>query len=431
MQVSSVSSIDYRNPMVGKRQVSDTETNSKAVTEVAMEGKGMFLGLTMVPEEGQTTLYGMRAILLEESTFEKPIVQVISNLNGKKEVFDIDVSQVDPKNATRMEMFAICSFADSVGQGTGSSLGSFKTLEIYEEVAKQNGCMKQMDITESAWNQFRTEKVDWIEQIEKVCDILKACTDPKVLDLFSKGKKLLGMFENYSDMASSVAAGMRVQYMNIVQCSVASMPDTGISFYYNHSTGILDCVDDTSIKKGRNVLWSKEISEEDYARCATLFEKYKGNSTWEYKYEAYLSDEDFWNMYLNNEFDGEALLIANAQLTDNLLFEKMFQNCPETVKVAWENALMEVGSVFATDESGNVDYFSQLYKQVFFQAIKGNDYEVLGNTVDEAIKFAQNAIGRLEVDNGYNSNIQYMRDREKRFYEVFINNLKNDDNGGI
>ena len=102
MQVGGVSSIDHRNPTVVKKQMSDTEPCSNAVTEAATEGEGMFLGLTMVPEEGQTTVYGMRAILLEESTFEKPIVQVISNLNGKKEVFDIDISQVNPQNATRM-----------------------------------------------------------------------------------------------------------------------------------------------------------------------------------------------------------------------------------------------------------------------------------------------------------------------------------------
>ncbi len=423
MQVGGVSSIDHRNPTVVKKQMSDTEPCSNAVTEAATEGEGMFLGLTMVPEEGQTTVYGMRAILLEESTFEKPIVQVISNLNGKKEVFDIDISQVNPQNATRMEMFALCSFADSVGQGTGSSFGSFKTLEIYEETAKQNGCMKQIDISGSAWEQFRTEKVDWIEQTENVCDILKTCEDPKVLDLFSKGKKLLSMFEKYSDMASSAADGVGVQYMNIVQCSVCSMSDSGISFYYNHSTGVMDCVDDTSTENGRNILWSKELSEEDYDRCAVLFEKYKGESTWEYKYEAYLSDVGFWNKYLNNEFDEEALSNANMQLTDNLLFEEIFRNCPETVKMAWEDALMEVGSVFSTDKYGNVNYFSELYKQVFLNSIKGNDYEVLGNTEDEAIEYAQNAINRLSNMDGYNSNAQYMREREKRFYEVFISNL--------
>jgi hypothetical protein len=420
MRIGSISGTDFGYQTVGKKQAADTIDDSGAVTEAAAEGEGMFLGLTMIPEEGQSTVYGMRAILLEESTFEKPIVQVISNLNGQKEVFDIDISQVDPQNATRMEMFALCSFADSVGQGTGSSFGSFKTLEIYEETAKQNGCMKQVDIKESAWEQFRTEKVDWMEQMKNVCAILQACTDSKALDLFSKGKKLLSMFENYSDMASSVAAGAGVQYMNIVQCSVCSMPDSGISFYYNHSTGVLDCVDDTSSKKGRDILWSKMVSKDDYDRCAVLFEKYKGETTWEYKYEAYLADEEFWDKYLNHEFDEKALNAVNEQLTGNFLSKGIFRNCPDTVKAAWENALMEVGNVFSTDADGKVRYFSELHKQIFLNAIKGNGYEILGNTEEEAISFAQSAMERLAGSDGYNYNTQHMREKEKKFYEVFI-----------
>jgi hypothetical protein len=424
MKIESISGTDFGYQAVGKKHAADTNDYSGAVTEAVAEGEGMFLGLTMVPEEGQSTVYGMRAILLEESSFEKPIVQVISNLNGQKEVFDIDISQVNPQNATRMEMFALCSFADSVGQGTGSSFGSFKTLEIYEETAKENGCMKQADIDEPAWEQFKNEKVDWIEQTENVCDILKECTDSKALDLFSKGKKLLSMFEDYSDMASQTAAGAGVRYMNIVQCSVCSMPDSGISFYYNHSTGVLDCVDDTGSKKGRDILWSKTVSKDDYDRCAALFEKYKGDSTWEYKYEAYLAHKEFWDMYLNNEFDEKTLNYVNEKLTGSLLSEEIFRNCPDTVREAWENALMEVGNVFSTDKDGNVNYFSELHKQIFLNAIKGNGYEILGNTEDEAISFAQSAADSLSSSDGYNNNIRYMREKEKRFYEAFIDNLK-------
>ena len=309
MQVGSVSGVDYRYQAAAKRQVSHTDAYSGAVTAAAAEREGTFLGSAAVPQEGQSAVYGLRAVLLGRSTFEKPIVQVISNLNGKKEVFDIDISQVDPKNATRMEMFALCSFADSdsAGPGTRSPFRSFKILEICEETAKQGGSMGQADASESKWEQFKTEKLDWIERTEHVCDIANTSTDPKALDLFSKGKKLQGMFEKYSDMASSVADGISVKYMNVIDGYVCSMPNSGISFYYTPSTGELDCVDDTSPKEGRTILWSKEISEEIYERCFALFGRYQGERTWEYRYEAYLGHEDFWDMLLNHEFDAEAL----------------------------------------------------------------------------------------------------------------------------
>ncbi len=53
-------------------------------------------------------------------------------------------------------------------------------------------------MNESAWDQFRNEKEDWINICESVLNILKTSTDSKVLDLFSKGKKLLKLFSKFT-----------------------------------------------------------------------------------------------------------------------------------------------------------------------------------------------------------------------------------------
>lgn len=161
------------------------------------EEKGEFLGLTMIPEEGKSMVYGMRAMLSNKSTPDKPIVQIISNLDGKKEVYDVDISKVNPENATRLEMFALCCYADKYGMGTGSTFGSFHTFKMYEETARVNGCTKQIDESVSAWEQFTNEKNNWIKMNESVLDILKTHKDPKVMDLFSKGKKLLNLYSKY------------------------------------------------------------------------------------------------------------------------------------------------------------------------------------------------------------------------------------------
>ncbi len=420
MQVSSISNNEYRYGQVGRKQIAETESHSTAVTEVATEGEGTFLGLTMIPEEGKSVVYGMRAMLSEESTPDRPIVQIISNLDGKKEVFNVDISQVDPENATRMEMFALCSYADKMGQGTGSTFGSFQTLKICEETANLNGVSKVVNAAGTEWEAFQTEKIDWPQLVEQVCDIWKESTNAKVLDLFSKGKKLLGMFEKYLD---TVIAAMPTQPINVIECSVMSFPDTDYSFYYNHSTGELDCVKDNSGKAGRDILWSKEISEIDYENCGALFERYKGETTWEYKYEAYLAHEDFWDMYLNGDVDMDALRKADELLTGDDLFNKLFENVPETVKTAWEEALMEVGSVFSMDKDGNVNYFSELYRQIFVNATKGNDFEVLGNTEEAALEYATNAIDNLSDMTGYSDSVRRMREKEIRFYNAFIDKL--------
>lgn len=75
-----------------------------AVSIAEKEDEGEFLGLTMIPEEGQSVTYGMRAMLSENSTPANPIVQVVSNLGGEKKIYNVEVNKVDPDNATQLEM---------------------------------------------------------------------------------------------------------------------------------------------------------------------------------------------------------------------------------------------------------------------------------------------------------------------------------------
>ncbi len=47
------------------------------------------------------------------------MVQVVSNLDGKKEVLDVDISKVHLGNALEIEMFVLCCYEDKCGRGTG------------------------------------------------------------------------------------------------------------------------------------------------------------------------------------------------------------------------------------------------------------------------------------------------------------------------
>lgn len=128
-------------------------------------------------------------------------------------------------------------------------------------------------------------------------------------------------------------------------------------------------------------------------------------------------------MYLNHEFDIEAFRNADMLLTDNSLFDQLFENSPKSVRTAWENALMTVGSVFSKNTDGNVTYFSELYKQIFLNTIAGKDFAVLGTTVESAVEYAQKAIENLSSPMGHNNAVNRMRDKERQFYNEFLNNL--------
>lgn len=130
---------------------------SNAVSKAENVSKGEFLGLTMVPEPGESNVYGMSALWPEDSTPDKPIVQVISNLGGKKEVYNVDVSKVDPNNASSLEMFALLSYSDKIGISDGGTFGSFHQAKVYAGNAQENGYIEDL----SGHKAFLSYKFDW------------------------------------------------------------------------------------------------------------------------------------------------------------------------------------------------------------------------------------------------------------------------------
>lgn len=261
-----------------------------AVTIAEKEDEGEFLGLTMVPEEGQSVTYGMRAMLSEKSTPDNPIVQVVSNLGGEKKIYNVEVNKVDPDNATQLEMFALLSYTDKKGITDGGSFGSFHQLKVYGSNASMKGYCGSL----SGGDVFINEPFEWPVLIEKMmkdyfeAEIYKQSEDCQaLLDFFAK-------YEPEEDGVEQISEGV------VIEKSIVSLP-SGISFYMSEDTGEVACIDDSNNLPGRQCLWSKFLSEEDFERCMELFEREKGETDWEYKYEAYLAHESFWDMYLNGE----------------------------------------------------------------------------------------------------------------------------------
>lgn len=484
-----------------------------AVTIAECEEEGEFLGLTMIPEEGQSVTYGMRAMLPENSTPVNPIVQVVSNLGGEKKIYNVEINKVDPNNATQLEMFALLSYMDKKGITDGDSFGSFHQLKVYGSNASMKGYCEDL----SGGTVFINEKFEWPVIIEKMmkdyfeAEIYKQSEDCQaLLDFFTtyipkedgaeqhqkksvtctfdtenladndvrytttyteegmvcrregqaeavwtlkfenpeQYEKVAGFIEKFPedwnlifasredfwkdflddkiDVSSYeeyiVGTSEHVPEGMVIERSIVSL-SSGVSFYMSEDTGEVACIDDSNKLPGRQCLWSKFLSEEDFVRCKELFEREKGEATWEYKYGAYLSHKSFWDMYLSDEIDLSKLEDADKLFKDEELFDRLLEKCPDSVKNAWELALEDVGDLFSLNSIGNVNYYSELYNQVLFSMIKGNDFAVLGTTEEDAISFAQNAIDSLNNTTGYNNEALHMREREKRFYEGFISNL--------
>lgn len=163
------------------------EDNSGAVSVAESEDKGEFLGITMIPEEGQSVTYGMRAMLSDRSTPDNPIVQVISNLGGENNIYNVDINKINPQNATQLEMFALLSYTDKMGLTDGGSFGSHQQLEVYGNNARLNGYCADL----SGKDVFINEKFNWSVIIEKM---MKDYLNAEIYNQYEDCKKLLDYF---------------------------------------------------------------------------------------------------------------------------------------------------------------------------------------------------------------------------------------------
>ena len=170
----------------------DTDMSREVVSIAETEDEGEFLGLTMVPEEGQSVTYGMRAMLSVQSTPDNPIVQVVSNLGGKKVIYNVEVNKVNPGNATQLEMFALLSYTDKMGITDGGIFGSHQQLEVYGGNASSIGYCGSL----SSSDVFLNKRFDWTSIMEKMVQVYK---DAGIENQAEDCKALFDFFSTYKE----------------------------------------------------------------------------------------------------------------------------------------------------------------------------------------------------------------------------------------
>ena len=183
---------EYETNIVSDETEVYTAKQTGAVSIAETEDGGEFLGLTMVPEEGQSVTYGMRAMLSEKSTPDNPIVQVVSNLGGKKVIYNVEVNKVNPNNATQLEMFALLSYTDKMGITDGGTFGSHQQLEVYGGNASSIGYCGSL----SGEDVFLNERFDWAAIMEKMVQVYK---DAGIENQAEDCKALFDFFATYTE----------------------------------------------------------------------------------------------------------------------------------------------------------------------------------------------------------------------------------------
>ena len=184
--VAGVYTNDYINKSMPKQ---DYENTMKAKMPETGKKENKTLGMGFLHDKNSPVSYGMVARYAEDSTESDPIIKV----SLRSEEYCIKINEVNPRNASEIEMFALCCYADDKGSGTGGTFGSWQTLNYYRDNASHNGYIELSNETDS----FQSVKQDWIKMVQLMMkDYMGAGLYKQSLD----GEGLLGIFERYGFM---------------------------------------------------------------------------------------------------------------------------------------------------------------------------------------------------------------------------------------
>ena len=116
--------------------------NATSLSESSNNGKK--IGVTAVGDKGYIAMYA------DSSTEQDPVVKVGD--------YEVRVKDVNPNNATKMEMFALMSYLDDQGLTNNQGMKSFNKMTAYASQAEYNGYCSGLSDENAAW----TEERDWI-----------------------------------------------------------------------------------------------------------------------------------------------------------------------------------------------------------------------------------------------------------------------------
>ena len=118
-----------------------------ATREATADGDGKNIGVMAIGNQAYLAQYS------KNSTPTNPIVKVGN--------YEVSVNDVDPENATEIEMFALMSHLDKTGQSKNEGMSSFSKMRTYSQQAERNGFCSGIADANEAWNNKR----NWTEII--------------------------------------------------------------------------------------------------------------------------------------------------------------------------------------------------------------------------------------------------------------------------
>lgn len=170
-----------------KCRVDATWNGSKFVLKEARL-KSEILGFSFLSVTGRDTVYGMYAQYAKDSSPGEPkIVVKIQTPQGLEE-HCVNVKEVDPKSATEIEMFALCTYADASGQGVKGTSGSWQMLKYHCSNTRGRGAYHTLNRLE----EYATVRRDWTKLVRSS---VNDCINNGMYRQVMEGNSLLDLFK--------------------------------------------------------------------------------------------------------------------------------------------------------------------------------------------------------------------------------------------
>jgi len=322
--------------------------NATSLSESSNNGKK--IGVTTVGNKGYIAMYA------DSSTEQEPVVKVGD--------YEVRVKEVDPHNATKMEMFALMSYLDDQGLTDNQGMKSFNKMTAYSAQAEYNGYCSGISDENAAW----TEERDWIAilgnakesfyknpqnyeqglECEKIIDNLRKYSDGafnsdvNIADIPKVAKQI--------DITSGDEGIARLEH-GIKKIVTAVNPEDGKEYLTYFTKDTIVC---KSTEENGETVWTMKLTEEQSELVNKYFENFEANHGEETKWYSgddmgMVSSKGFWQGF----FAGAETVDETQDISDEdymELIRKQIEEMQEKIDNDEVNESFQIGGQTFTVE---------------------------------------------------------------------------------
>lgn len=341
--------------------------------------------------------YGLKAVYDDHFSDDSPLIKVIAEgADQRKQEFIINIDEIDVNAASDMEMFALCSYADAHEKKTEGTKSSWDTLNAYVQDALSRAASGQPE----SFGQKR----DWLTMVEEE---KRTCMESKLYGQVADGNKLVRLLEVYGMPKEVEMHRMDADTLiPVVNGTYVQDLDGGYAQILFDNNGEITYVNHLNESAG----WHMEVSQEMLEKARSLGSEFA----------FYMSNQSFWESYLNSDKSVDEL---KAAMNYETIRSEFWKQLPEPVRQAWEKAAEEAGTdALGIDEQGVLQYPSEYLKQYMSAVIRGESTRLCGDTAECVLEFAKTALSHLEdaEQPKYSAALQAFKDKEMGFYQKLV-----------